>query len=307
MTGHSVSILTSKQLAGTVQGGVNYTCVPESADVVIAMAEPKAAHYAPGQIRFVQIQHDNHWEPPPGGGFLEGIDKALLVGETLYQIWNQVYASERLGLMWNTVYNEFIPVDETQRNPNSLFFCAAPTPSSGILQALEAVALLDRADLEFHIYGDARLWYAEPVAEGIAFDKSMQAQIEQRVARIPGKVVFHGTLAWMEMAKEYTRHAILIHPKTHETFGCTVAEAQYAGCIPVVASVKALRERVSPWQNGLWARWDNPSDFATKIHWLFEHNEDRIRMQREAMRTAENYSTERMLRRWNHLLEAAEL
>ena len=307
--GHSVDFWTADSMSGEWEG-VHYTnkkSVQENGkyDIVIANREPKAARWPIANRRIVRIQDASHWQPPPANS-LDGIDLCLPVGETLYQLFAAVFPRNKLRCMGNTIHDEFISIDETLRNPQSICFSATPTPSSGLVTALKAVGLLKRKDVEFHVYGSAECWYGNSVKNGIAFTDEYQTRIDECAAEIAGDVIFHGAIPWPTMAQEYTKHAILIHPKTHETFGCSVAEAMWTRTIPIVASERALRERVSPQVSGLWAMWNRPDDFAKKLAWLLDNKEERQKMADRAHDAASVYINENMMKKWEEILANGE-
>lgn len=304
--GHEVDVWTQAHLVGE-WNSVRYVdnqdpdIIAKRYDAGVGNREPVAARWINADRRYTLIHDASHWQPMPPEA-LEDVDKALLVGQTLYELWLRTFPPERLDVMPEMTAHEFIDIDETKRNPQSVYFACTPTHSSGLHIALEAMRLLDRPEAEFHIYGSAAMWYGSPVANGIAFTEEYQAVIDAGIERVPGKVIVHGALPWPEMQKEHTKHSILIHPKTHETFGCSVAEAMWAGAVPVVASENALRERVCPGVDGFWCTYDHPGDFAKRLTWLLDHPEERSRMAARAHDTASAYLPEKVMPLWEEVL-----
>ena len=96
-----------------------------------------------------------------------------------------------------------------------------------------------------------------------------------------------------EACEELVRYSrfLVIPSKCYETFSLVVREAFAVGK-PVVASrLGALAEAVSSGVTGLTFTPGNPTDFAAKIDWMVEHEEDIVRMGRNARREYERKYT----------------
>lgn len=62
----------------------------------------------------------------------------------------------------------------------------------------------------------------------------------------PANVELTGYIAHGDLAELYHRASVYVQPSAHEGFGCAVAEAMQAGCMPVVSRAGALPEVVGP-------------------------------------------------------------
>ena len=117
-------------------------------------------------------------------------------------------------------------------------------------------------------------------------------------------VVIHTVLPYHKMLPEYTKHSILIHPKTHETFGCSLIEAQAAGVVPVASNVNACLERVKNGITGLNCQYENAESFAEGISMLLANTDLLKEMSNNCQAYAKDFTWEKIVQKWRNLIDA---
>lgn len=94
-------------------------------------------------------------------------------------------------------------------------------PAKGILELLDAVAVLPAGTLRLHLAGDER--------GGTGYGQ----QVLRRLADLPDRVVRHGRCDDAEVGRLYRSADLFVLPSRWETFGTAFAEAMDAG-LPVI-------------------------------------------------------------------------
>lgn len=282
----------------------NYDCAQHvTYDAVIGYCVPDTARWVPANVRLVSIQNDNHWLPVQPSEF-DGIDKVVLVGQCLYTHYSQFMSPDRLTVIGNGYDATLAVPDEAKRDKLSLCFSAAPTHSAGLHIALEALKLLGREDIEFHVYGTLELWGGQSLGGNVftpedGYDELLRKLVDD----CPCPVRLYGALPYKRMLPEYTRHSIMIHPKTHETFGCSIVEAQASGVVPVVAGVYGCADRVHDGVTGYRCVYNDPHSFAARIELLLTDDAHRLKLSENCQQYAQQYTFERIAKEWETLIE----
>jgi glycosyltransferase involved in cell wall biosynthesis len=94
-------------------------------------------------------------------------------------------------------------------------------PNKGILELLDAVAVLPAGTLRLHLAGNERA------------DTSYGQRVLRRIAALPDRVVRHGPCDDAEMGRLYRSADLFVLPSRWETYGTAYAEAMDAG-LPVI-------------------------------------------------------------------------
>ncbi|HWB33947.1 MAG TPA: glycosyltransferase family 4 protein [Candidatus Paceibacterota bacterium] len=128
---------------------------------------------------------------------------------------------------------EPIPVHDKPQGKLRLVYTS--TPFRGLDVLLDAIALLDRSDIELHIYSGMSL-YARPWED---------AQFEPLYARARSmpNVFYHGAVSNAEVRAALAGAHIFAYPSTWEETSClALIEAMSAGCRAVTPALGALPE-----------------------------------------------------------------
>ena len=301
--GHNVDVPHHENF-GIIEG-VNYTNNHSKLyDVVIGELEPHTAFYVNANKRYSYIQSDNHWLPVDIGLF-DNIDVIVLAGECLYNHYAKYIDKSRLFLIHNGYDDSLCYADESKRDKLSLCFSASSSPSCGLHVALQALNLIGRSDIIFHIYGTLALWHIDCKNNVFTPDDEYEELLQRLIGQAKYKVVVHGAVPYHKMLTEYTKHSILIHPKTHETFGCSLIEAQAAGVVPVAANVWACLDRVKHGKTGLNCQYENAMSFAEGILLLLDNDKLRQEMSRNCQEYAKNFTWRKSAQQWSDLFDTA--
>lgn len=296
-----VSVIQSK--SGETQDGVSYLSYDQANtyDVVIGYCVPEVTRWVNAKIRLVSIQNDNHWLPVNPDEFVD-IDKIVLVGECLYDHYSKYIDTSRLACIGNGYEELYCYPDEGKRGKRSICFSAAPTHSSGLHVALQALSLLNET-LAFHIYGTMELWSNDLHGNQFTPDDEYETLLQSLIASSPCEVIVHGSLPYTVMLSEYTKHSIMLHPKTHETFGCSLIEAMASGVVPIASNVNACLDRIEHGITGFNCQYDSPEGFAEKLDILLSDDDKRFAMSLACQVYAKQYTFDEIAKRWMQLIE----
>ena len=114
-------------------------------------------------------------------------------------------------------------------------------------------------------------------------------------------VVFPGMIDHIE---DYYQHAgIYLMTSRYEGWGLVVIEAFEAG-VPVIAfDIEPMDQLISQGEDGLIIPSFDVDAFAAAMYRLASNEEERLLMHQNAVRKADQFSIEQIMRQWNQLLE----
>jgi glycosyltransferase involved in cell wall biosynthesis len=131
---------------------------------------------------------------------------------------------------------------KAERNWNVLAFVGTIIPRKGVdllCDALEMVRL-DIPDVTLWIFGD----YPDSPSE-------YEQQIKKRLRSILGeRVIFHGNVPSLEVARQMAKAAVLVAPSREEMFGNQLIEALVVGTHGIVTEGTAMAENVRRFGGG---------------------------------------------------------
>lgn len=124
-------------------------------------------------------------------------------------------------------------------------------------------------------------------------------------ADIPTNTQVVGLVPHVQLARFWARAAVAVQPTTASFEGMPLSMLEAMACgVPVIGSdVPGVRDLVKPGVNGVLVPPGDAQALADAIAALLDRPEDIARMGRNARRTAEGHSLERMLDRIVALLE----
>ena len=155
----------------------------------------------------------------------------------------------------------------------NIIFVGRLSPEKGILDLLEAIKQLNRAEIKLRIVGEGR--EREKIEKWIK-DKHMEQSISLRGLKAWGKELF----AEIEWA-----HCLAI-PSYNEGLGMVCAEAMSCG-IPVIGShVGGIPEIVKDDYNGILFEAGNIKQLEEGILTLFDKDDYRLELSHNALKTA---------------------
>ena len=94
--------------------------------------------------------------------------------------------------------------------------------------------------------------------------------------------VITAPLSFEELKQYYTRADIFVLPSLHEAFPLVILEAMSCG-VPVIASdVGGISDIILDGETGFLVKPQNSTEIFTKIDYLFTHNNERLKMGRQA-------------------------
>ncbi len=127
----------------------------------------------------------------------------------------------------------------------------------------------------------------------IVGDGHARADLE---AMMPG-ARFLGHQRGSALSESYASSDIFVFPSTTETFGLVTLEAMASGLAPVAARAGGATAIIEEGKSGLLAERRSAADLAAKVAWLLDHPDERRRVSHQAVRRAEGFGWERLLRR----------
>lgn len=202
------------------------------------------------------------------------------------------------------IQNAIEPIEKHVKPRGKLQLIYTSTPFRGLDVLLDAFALLDRDDVELHIYSGMSLYGAGRAAEDARF-----GPLYEQARRMPG-VVYHGVVGNVEVHEALMRAHIFAYPNTWEETSClSLIEALDAGCLAVIPRLGALPETASGFAR-LYPYAADKSEharvFARELSWAIDHFWDAPVQQRLTQQKDffdQNYSWKRRAEEWIPFLE----
>lgn len=126
----------------------------------------------------------------------------------------------------------------------------------------------------------------------IVGDGQARADLEEMM---PG-ARFLGHQRDLALSESYASSDIFVFPSTTETFGLVTLEAMASGLAPVAARAGGATAIIEEGKSGLLAEPGSAADLAAQVAWLLDHPDERRRVSHRAVRRAEEFGWERLLR-----------
>jgi glycosyltransferase involved in cell wall biosynthesis len=156
----------------------------------------------------------------------------------------------------NTIDPRLFEVN-AERDGNVLAFVGTISPRKGVdllCDALETVRL-DIPDVTLWVFGD------HPDSPS-----KYEQQIKERLRSILGeRVIFHGTVPSLEVARQIAKAAALVAPSREEMFGNQLIEALAVGTHGIVTEGTAMAENVGRFGEGTIVPQEDPQALAQAI------------------------------------------
>jgi glycosyltransferase involved in cell wall biosynthesis len=175
-----------------------------------------------------------------------------------------------------------------------LIYVGRLSQEKGLVGLLKGFALASRADPEamLVLVGDGA---QRPELENLARDLSLGEQI-----RFTGRIDVSQVPFWLRAADVFA----LTSP--NEGFPCALVEAMSAGLASVVSGIPANLQLVDDGVHGLTVPWNDENAIGRAVARLFDDPELRGRLGQAArQRVCDNYSTERIVERYEALMAKA--
>lgn len=139
----------------------------------------------------------------------------------------------------------------------------------------------------------------------IVGDGPMRVELEERLP----DAHYTGYQYGENLSKWYASADIFTFPSTTETFGNVILEA-FASEIPAVGvNAGGVADIINHDFDGLIAQPKNPKDFAKNVERLLAHPDYRLKLGRQARKTAKRYSwreiNRRLLENYDHIITAS--
>lgn len=139
-------------------------------------------------------------------------------------------AEDRITVIRNGIANYFKP----GKKEKTLIYASTPFRGLHLLPEIFSRVLKQHPDAQLKVFSGMNL-YGSP-------DSKEQEQLYKQLRNMPN-VDYSPAIPHRELAKEFSRAAVLVYPNTwEETFCVTLAEALASGCIPVISDIGALPE-----------------------------------------------------------------
>jgi len=300
--GHSVSVIQGE--SGNDMGEVDYIAFTDkdaqrTFDAVIGFCVPSSAFAVKAKRRYVSVQCDNHWLPPNEKDFF-GLDKIVLCGECLYKHYAKTINSTRLAQIGNGFDADYCYPVETRRNRLGICFSAVIIEGTGLHLALEALSLVNHPRITFTVYGSSKMWGGDVSDGRLTESDEYESRLRGLLDSVQFPVDIRGAIPYHQMLSEYTNHSILIHPKTFETFGCSLVEAMAAGVIPVASPYHACLDRLNDGIRGF--NCTTAAEYAGAISVLLESDLETSTHRAECIKYAKSFTFDAIAHRWEALL-----
>ena len=141
-------------------------------------------------------------------------------------------------------------------------------------------------------------WRLEIVGDGPERERLEELALDKGLSRVS----FEG---FQDPIDYYKRASILLLTSEYEGFGLVIVEAMAFGCVPVVlGSYSAVFDIISNSKDGYII--DPPYDlgrYAQCVQTLAHDNENRIELAETALGSAEKFSLNHVVPKWEHLLQ----
>jgi glycosyltransferase involved in cell wall biosynthesis len=161
-------------------------------------------------------------------------------------------------LLPNTYDSALEDIDITQAREHSIAFVGTIDPRKGFDLLVEALSQLHssgRPVPDLHVFGNS----ARPTTWEIA-------QLQAARGCLGARLILHGQIPQLEMAKIVARCRVLVAPSREEMFGNQVIEALLVGTHVIVTKNTAMAENVSRFGNGTLVPQDDSHRLADVLY-----------------------------------------
>jgi glycosyltransferase involved in cell wall biosynthesis len=163
-------------------------------------------------------------------------------------------------------------------DPMTILFVGRIDQGKGLYDLLEAIALLDRADVEARIVGDGSL------------KSDLQSCAES--LGIADQVSFPGSVPHDAVHEEYSKADIFCLPSHHESLGLVNIEAMLSGLPVISTSIDAIKEYITHEKTGLLVDPEDVSALTNALDRVTKSVELRQELGEAGQREAEDYTVE---------------
>jgi glycosyltransferase involved in cell wall biosynthesis len=245
----------------------------------------------------------------------KAVRRIVCVSHPQADVYRDKRGFEKMAVVHNAVDTAaFAPPDEAVREPHTVCYVGALTPSKGFHHVARAWPQVRAAvpKARLLVVGSARLYDADAqlgplqVAQAAYEREHLIPHLgaTQEEAKARWGVTFHGLLAPQSLRTVLHRATVgVVNPNTRhalETFCIAAVEMQAAG-VPVVGARRmGLRETVRHHETG-WLV-DAPSELASALVRLLREPDATHRMRRAAKRCATRFNIGHVVARWADVL-----
>lgn len=192
--------------------------------------------------------------------------------------------------------SRFLGVTKKEHNHRYIAYCGkASNNKDGVDQLIKSFAVISPKHPDIHLYiiGQA------PDRN----EKDNNAELAEQLG-IADKVVFTGVVPFQDMPQMLTDATILALDRPDNIqakygFPTKLGEYLLTGNPVVVTAVGDIPRFIEDGENGMVAKPDNPTDFASKIDWLLTHPEEAKEIGKRGKETA--------LKNFNNTVEAKKI
>jgi glycosyltransferase involved in cell wall biosynthesis len=211
-------------------------------------------------------------------------------------IWGKVVREERLKVIHPAIDLKKFRGKQPERK-NQICYVGRLSKGKGVKQAIEAfLQIYSKYDLKMVIAGGAsknlelRLWWEKELKPYIELLMKKEVPIELKLD--PPYQTIVDTLLESKALVSYSQN---------EHFGIVPVEAQAAGCPPIVANSGGQIETVQHGETGF--RANSPEELSKYLQVLLEKQKLWKKISDNAIKSAEQYSFEKIGEEWDRLLK----
>jgi glycosyltransferase involved in cell wall biosynthesis len=237
--------------------------------------------------------------------FIEKIQHFVYVSEWQLREFSQRFA---VNLSQNHVIRNAIdPIEFKSKPTDHIRLIYTSTPNRGLKVLLEAFKILNRTDIELHVYSSDIIY-----GTGYAAQRQREhAELFHRCRTTPG-IVYKGYATNKAVRQALQNSHILSYPSIYEETSCLAAiEAGAAGCRIVTTDLGALPETCGQWARFVdYAYGDDLTNLAEKYAAALNEEIDLVRqnmysLQEQSQWFNNTYSWEYRAQEWKEFFKNA--
>lgn len=179
--------------------------------------------------------------------FLKRIDGAIVLGDSLRNMFKGLVSEEKIYVCENGVQDEFIVTEEEiqekikraeKDNKKRVLYLSNLMEEKGILDLLKASESFSEDEIEFNLAG--------------AIEPSIKEKIEEYLTKYPNKIKYHGIVKGEEKKRLLLDNYIFILPSRDEGQPLSILEAYANGCAVITdPTVGGIRDIFTDEINGM--------------------------------------------------------